>query len=356
MKIPEPRKLKSGSYFIQLRLDGVSVPVTASTAKECRRQAELIKAEHRAGRRVFRENMTLTQAIDAYIDKRKNTLSPSTIAGYRRIQHNRFAAYMGKRLADLTDLQKLADDEAKTVGATTLKNSIRLVQSVLKENGYPVKKISLPVRVPNTRPFLEPDQVKVLVASVKGSAAELPVLFALHSLRRSEILALDWKNIDLKNNRFTVSGAVVKDEHNVYVEKKQNKNTASTRTLPIMIPELAAALKSVPEEKRQGRVIPHSPEYIWKSVNDACEAAGLPKVGTHGLRHTFASLAYHLGLSELETMQLGGWSDSTTMHRIYTHLAQIDRLKAENKIAEFFKNANENANTKPQSIDITGNL
>ena len=339
MKIPEPRKLKSGSYFIQLRLNGVSVPVTASTARECRRQAELIKAEHRAGTRVVRGAETLGQAIDAYIDKRKNTLSPATIAGYKRIRSKRFQSFMGKRLAEI-DVQKLADEEAKLVSAKTLKNSVMLVQSVLTENGYPAKKISLPVRVPKEKPFLEPDQVKVLVSSVSGTKNELPVLFALHSLRRSEIAALDWKNIDLKNNRITVSGAVVKDEHNKFVEKKQNKNVSSARTVPIMIPELAAALKAVPEEKRKGKVVTCSPDYIWNRVTNACEAAGLPKMGPHSLRHTFASLAYHLGLSELETMQLGGWSDSSTMHGIYTHLAEIDRLKAENKMAAFFKNAN----------------
>ncbi|MBR2582860.1 MAG: site-specific integrase [Oscillospiraceae bacterium] len=343
MKIPEPRKLKSGSYFIQLRLNGVSVPVTASTAKECKQQAALIKAEHRAGTRVVRGSETLGQAIDAYIEKRMNTLSPATIAGYKRIRDKRFQSYMDKRLAEL-DVQKMADSEAKLVSAKTLKNSVMLVQSVLKEYGYPTKRISLPVRIPKEKPFLEPDQVKALVASVKGTKNSLPVLFALHSLRRSEIAALDWKNVDLDNKRFSVSGAVVKDEHNKFVTKSENKIVSSARTIPIMIPELEAELKAVPEEKRKGKVIACAPDYIWVRVTKACENAGLPKMGPHALRHTFASLAYLLGMSELETMQLGGWSGSATMHKIYTHLAEVDRLKAENKMAAFYKNANENAN------------
>jgi len=41
---------------------------------------------------------------------------------------------------------------------------------------------------------------------------------------------------------------------------------------------------------------------------------------------------------------IGGWEDAATMHRIYEHISAADRLKSENKIAEFFKNANENAN------------
>lgn len=345
MKTPEPRKLKSGNWFIQMRLNGVSVPITAVSAKECKRQAELLKAEYRAGKRELNaNNPTLSQAIDKYIEKRQNTLSPSTIAGYRRVQKNRFKDHMDKRLSELTDLQSMCDKEAKLCSPRTLKNSFRLVQSVLRENGIKIKPVTMPVMIPKTRPFLEPEQVKTLVASVQGKREELPVLFALHSLRRSEILALEWSNIDLEKKCFKVSGAVVKDENGKYIKKEANKNSSSTRTLPIMIPELESALKAIPKDKRKGRLFNCIPDTLTIMVNKACKDAGLPEVGPHGLRHTFASLAYHLGLSELETMELGGWSDTQTMHRIYTHLAANDRLNAENKIAAFFKNANENAN------------
>ena len=35
-------------------------------------------------------------------------------------------------------------------------------------------------------------------------------------------------------------------------------------------------------------------------------------------------------------MKLGGWSDTKTMHKIYTHIAEADLLKSKNKIANFF--------------------
>jgi hypothetical protein len=41
-------------------------------------------------------------------------------------------------------------------------------------------------------------------------------------------------------------------------------------------------------------------------------------------------------------MLIGGWEDAGTMHRIYEHISAADRLKAENKIAQFFT-ANQNA-------------
>lgn len=87
-----------------------------------------------------------------------------------------------------------------------------------------------------------------------------------------------------------------------------------------------------------------SPNTIWSQINRVCKGAGLPLVGVHGLRHSFASLAHHIGLPEKEAMLIGGWEDAQTMHKIYTHIADADRVKAENMMAAFYKNANENAN------------
>ena len=340
MKIPEPRKLKSGTWFIQLRLNGISVPVTGSTKTECQNAAALIKAEHKAGKRMISEKKklpTLSAAIDSYIEKRKNTLSPSTITGYRRIQSGRFKDSMNRPIDQLTDWQVICDREALLCSPKTLKNAFRFICSVLKENGIAAPAVTLPTMIPHTREWLDPDQIKTLVASVKGTEDQLPVYFALHSLRLSEILALDWENIDLKNSRFKVSGAMVRDVDGKLVYKSANKNPTSNRTLPFMIPELFEALSAVPDKQRSGRVVTSTQKTVLAAIKRACKNAGVPEVGTHGLRHSFASLAYHLGMSERETMEIGGWGDTQTMHKIYTHLAAKDRLSAENKMASFYK-------------------
>lgn len=345
MKVPEPRKLPSNTWFIQLRLNGVSVPITGSTEKECRDTAQLVKSEHRAGKRQIQKekaNPTLRQAIDNYIAARSNTLSPSTVDGYRRIQKNRFKGVMDKKLKDIGDWQKICNSEAKLCAPKTLRNAYRFIVSVLTENGQQAPKVTLPQMSGNERKWLDPEQITKLVNASFGKIEALSVLLALHSLRRSEILALDWKNVDLKNNKITVKGAVVPNEEHKFIHKETNKNATSSRTIKIMIPELAATLSAV--KNKSGAVITCSPHTVCNRINKACREASLPEVGTHGLRHSFASLAYHLGMSELETMEIGGWADTQTMHKIYTHLAQQDRLKAENKMTEFYKNANQNAN------------
>lgn len=346
MKVPEPRRLSSGTWFLQMRLNGVSVPVTASTRKECMDKAALIKAEHRAGKRAVehREANTLGQAIDNYIAARENVLSPSTIDGYRRIQRNRFQSVMNRKMSTVKNWQTVVNKEASVCATKTLKNAWRFICSVMTENGITPPRVTLPAPNGKMREWLEPEQIIKLIAEADGTNAALPVLLALHSLRRSEILALTWNDIDLDKKTITVRGAVVQDEKHHYVYRDTNKTEKSARVIPIMIPELLVLLASTPQEARHGVLVTAKPHTIAERINAACRRAGLPEVGTHGLRHSFASLAYHLGMSELETMELGGWTDTRTMHGIYTHLASADRLNAKNKLMDFYGFANKNAN------------
>lgn len=340
MKLPEPKKRKNGTWYIQLRLNGVSQYVNGSSAKECRDKARLLKSEYSAGVREIRKGVpTLTEAIDRYIDKRRNSLSPSTIEGYRHIQRGRFVDIMQEPIDAKIDWQAVCNAEALLCAPKTLRNAYRFVVSVLADNGIAAPKITLPPLESKTRGWLEPEQIPPLVAAAVGTPSAFPVLLALHSLRRSELLAVTWEDIDLQRGTIHVSGAIVMDENRNYIEKPTNKTQSSNRVLPIMIPELRDALDAVPQDERTGHLVTCSPNTVPVLINRACRAAGVPEVGTHGLRHSFASLAYHLGLSELETMELGGWSDAGTMRKIYTHLSKQDKAKAQNKMAEFYKNA-----------------
>ena len=344
MKLPKPERMSSGNYYIRLRLNGESISVVAATETECRNQARLIKAEHKAGKRLERvgkkEEPTLLQIIETYIDNRKAVLSVSTIVGYEVIKNNRFQAYMKKRPSEIGNWQAVINDEVKSdISAKTLKNSWALVAAALEYSGIKAPAVKLPQVVQAARPWLDADQIKTFVAAVKGQDCEIPALLALHSLRRSEILGLTWEKVDIKNGIIHVEGSAVPDSENKLVYKETNKTKNSRRNVPFMIPALKEAMLAVPEAQRTGFIYTKYRNTLWRDINAICAANGLPQVGVHGLRHSFASLAHHVGLPEQDAMLIGGWEDAQTMHRIYEHISDADRLKAENKIAEFFKNA-----------------
>lgn len=336
MKIPEPRKLPSGAWFIQLRLGGTSVPVTASSKKDCVKQAQLIKAEYLAGhRKTEKVNETLGSLIDAYIARYEPVLSPSTIMGYNTIRKHRFPDYMKKPVSDIKDWQSMVNTELTTMSEHTVRNSWGLISATLRDAGIPVPQVKLP-RIPvNEMGYLEPEEIPLFLAAIEGDPAEIEILLELHSLRRSEMMnVVRNRQFDLKHNIITVAGAIVPGKDNKLVEKKTNKSRASTRNVPIMIPRLAALLK---EYEENGREIPiHGNTMILKHVHAACSRAGVTDVTNHGLRHTFAVLGYSVGISERALMELGGWDDPDTMHKIYVRVAQRDKERAKNQLAEFF--------------------
>ena len=361
MKTPKARKMSSGNYFIQLRLGGVSTTVTASTEKECVHMAQLVKAEYLVGKRTMapaaKNTVTVTQAIDNYIRVRSNTLSPLTIRGYRIIQDHRFQHIMPRILSEIKpeEWQKIVNREAALCSPKTLRNAWGLIRSVVHEvtGSYPPE-VKLPGLPANERPFLTPEEIKVFVAAVKDTHYAVPALLALSSLRVSEIEALDWKDIPENPEYIRVRGAIVLDENNKRVRKAQNKTAKSARNVPLMIPELKEALER--ERRPKGPVMRISQNGLRYGIKKICRENGLPDIGIHSLRHSCASLMYHLQIPEKIAMEIGGWTDSGTMHRIYTHIAQSDMTRYQKAMSSFYafyfqenaQDANKNANSEAE--------
>ena len=345
MKIPEPTRLPSGNWRIQMRLGGRSVSVTKRSKTACVRAAQLIKAEHIAGKRAVTSGslMTLNEAIDSYLVAKKNTLSPVTVRGYRIIQRNRFQKYMNRPIKSIKNWQIVYDSEIGRLNPKTLHNSFSLLKTVYRYTmGQPMPSVvELPVPKAD-RNFLDADQIKAFLDAVKGKPCEVAALLALSSLRCSEILGLTWDRIDLKKDVLTVHGAAVLDENNQLVHKETNKTDASWRYVPIFIGQLHDALSAI--EPKTGPVVHYKTESgMIRAFYSVCQDAGLPLCGPHSLRHSYASVCVHLGIPEETAMSIGGWSDFTTMRKIYTHISQRDRNDHILELTAFYKNAHETA-------------
>jgi len=356
VKIPEPVRLPSGSWNVRMRLGGENYSITRLTKTECRNAAIETKALYKNGKLRKEkpvEEKTIEKIIDDYINSRRKTLSPSTIAGYKSVKKNAFQPYLKKKPSEIKCWQDLVDDEIKKkLNAKTIRNRWSLLESALKYSNVPVPNVSLPQTIKAIRPWLDDAQIKIFCDAIRGNEFEIPMLLALHSLRRSEIFGLDWESVDLKNGIIHVNGSVVQDESGKMVHKRENKTTDSKRDVPIMHPRLKELLEAVPKKDRKGKIYTKPRNYLWKEINSICKANNLPQIGVHGLRHSYASIAVHVGLNPHEAAIIGGWRDIHTMQRIYTHISDSDLLKAQNKIARFFadengiQNADENSETQ----------
>lgn len=353
MKKPVAKQLPSGAWFCRVRIDGQDIAITRDDKDVAEAEAFAIKTGIKKAEKKPKKK-TLSQAIDDYIDSRRNILSPATIRGYKNIKDNRFQSMMQRDIFDVTpdQWQRAVNLEAKRVTAKTLTNSWRFVASVVAETTGQRINIRLPQIIPAERPWLTPEQIPKFVEAVKGDKAEIPALLALSSLRRSEIVGLRWSDVDLDNGVLMVNGSAVPDENHKIVYKRETKNSTSRRVVPI-IPPLQEALENA--DRHGDYVVTFHPATIMNQVNRVCEKNGLPKVGLHGLRHSFASLAYHLGMPEKVAMEIGGWADDQTMHKIYTHISEKSVSTAAAAFTNFFatpqdapetENGNENGNAE----------
>lgn len=331
MKTPKIRKLSSGMYFCQLRLNGVSIPVKAFTEKECKRQADLIKAEYRANKRIVRAidgQYTLKSAMEKYIADNTNILSPSTLRGYTIIKDNRFTKYAEMPL-DKINFQKMVNEEAKSKSPKTVKNAWGLVTASLNYVDFPLPKVNLPAVPESEQDFLDHEQIKTFIKAIKDTPVEIPALLALHSLRASELRHLN--RSDITNDTIIVHGATVRGIDGM-VDKKTNKNRTSTRNIPIIIPRL---LEILPEE---GKVVTMPPTNIERRIKTICRHNNLPEVSLHDLRRSFASLGAYL-LWQPETIcALGGWrKGSPIVHNIYIKVSNKAISEDVEKMKDYLK-------------------
>ena len=333
MKLPKATKLPSGKWNVSVQIGGQRVSVTDENKSSAQKKAALLKAQYQNGiSGTIPTSLTLEQAMDAYIKARSKVLSPATIRGYDIIKRNRFQGIMHARIKDVKNWQSVVNQEVGKCSAKTLKNAWGFVKSVLKENFVDPGSVRLPMIASDERSFLDPDQIRTFVNAIEGDKYEVAYLLCLHGLRRSEMLALEKKDV---TSQIRVCKAKVPSKDHKYVVKQTTKNTSSRRTVPVFFPRLTALVLQSPD----GVLVPWCPDGMVRHLKKICRENSLPEIGFHGLRHSFASLCYHLNISELQAMEFGGWADLTVMRKIYTHVADIDRKKAAATLKDFFRDS-----------------
>lgn len=337
IKVPPAAQLPSGRWRCRVVIGERRCTFTADTKRGAEDAARQGVADFQAGVSTEKKKAaTIGSCIDNYISSREAVLSPCTIRGYKGVRKSRFQQLMDKDIHAMTQQQWQAavNAEARRVSPKTMRNAWGLMSSVIREETGSTPSVRLPAAAKNTRPYLDDQQTKTFLKAIRDTNIEPAALLALHSLRCSEILPLTWGSIDKKQKTITVKGAIVPDEHNILVQRDQNKTSASQRIVPIIIPRLLELAES---HDHSDTIVSITPNWLYKSINAVCRKNDLPEIGIHGLRHTFASICFYQGVPEKAVMDMGGWSNPAVLREIYTHLSARQKNAYIDKLSGFFE-------------------
>lgn len=351
---PRPVLLPSGSWRVQIMVDGERISITSETPERAHalalaeKEGLIQKKKEEENNR--RGNITLSAAIDKYIQVRENVLSPSTQNGYKEIKRNRMQSIMGTKVSRIDEvaIQAAVNEDAKNVSAKTIKNALGLVVAVVSEyHDINIKRIRMPQRKRKEHAYLDEQGMIDFFDAIRGSYVEIPLLLATWlGMRRSEIMGLCWDCIDFENNKINVRRTYVKTaDGSDYILRDEMKTEASRRVLdcPSYIMQ---KLNEYTPLHREGRVFNMHPNSLYKKMKSICEKNNIEFVGVHGLRHTNASVMLSLGIIDKVAMARGGWSTDVTMRSVYQHLFQPDKDAAGEKVDSYFDSISKGVSPK----------
>lgn len=281
---------RAGTWQVRVRRKGYPDEVASfSTKTEAQKWARRIEAamdegNHQSTHAV--KDLLLTDVLQRYMEE----VTPSKrgakreAEGIKFMQRQKIAAYSITKLTPAV-VAAYRDERLKTVAAGTIIRELSILSGIIsharKEWGLPTPNPCAMVRKPPTPQgrtrVLTTDEEARLLDELKPVRRRSPWMVPLVQLaletamRRGELLALRWEDINL-------------EAQTAFLPMTKN---GSARVVPLS-KKATAIIAALPKEG-QGHVFPISDMTMHNCFRAACKRAGLTNLRFHDLRHTATS-------------------------------------------------------------------
>lgn len=296
-------------------------------------EAEAMAAEF-TGRtdRASHQDLTVKEALDAYISAKEGVLSPSTIRGYRQMEKLYYDQIGRKRIQRITsaDAQVWVSDLAGKVSSKTVSNVYGLFTATLAFFAPSrILRVKLPQKKRRRVYAPSSEQVQALYKAASPNLKRAIALEAFASMRRSEACALVYG--DIQDGIAHVHRDLVRGVHGWHL-KEIPKTSESDRF--VRIPE--EVLQLIGTGDPEDRVVPVTPDTVTECFGRLRDSFGLD-IRYHDLRHYYASIAAVVGIPPVYVDSFAGWMPgSKTRQQIYENQIRQEADRYARKLTDYF--------------------
>lgn len=235
----------------------------------------------------------------------------------------------------------------------------RAVGRVISSNPVDLVQLTEPGQKAEQRRALSAEEQK-WIWDTPHRGQPVAVIMMLSGLRRGELAALTWNDVDLKERTITVNKSIEYPPNEPPRLRHLTKSAAGMRTVDIP-QKLADYMAAMPKDNMlvihsaKGGVMTESARLsLWGSYMrilnikygvrtpadlERMKKSGqhkfdmtIPRITLHWLRHTFCTLLYLSGVDVVQACAQMGHADIATTLKIYTHLGAIHKRKSVDKL------------------------
>lgn len=308
------------------------------------------------------EKQTFEAVARLWLESYQTTVKPTTYQNTKSYLEILVKDYFNNTLIDdltVLKLQKITIELSKrylnyTIHLSVINRVLKyaVLLDIIKTN--PLDKIIRPKQQEKreTKKAFTKDELTEFLTLAEKHAS--PVLFvawrtlAYTGLRRGELLALEWSDIDFENRTLRVERTLVRIAGQL---STQSPKTKKSRRMIALDPHTIEILKSW--RLKQKKILfkngagkselvfsNSSGGYLMESrlrdeLRKFLRKHGLPLITVHGLRHTHASILFEAGVEAKQIADRLGHSRIQTTLDMYTHINDNQRYEVTDRLLDF---------------------